>query len=69
MAKIKIVAVCVVEGEPLDIMEHYHDAVESLENGGGMYGEVRVRVVSVEGMDFEELKDNNLDLLGGDGEN
>jgi len=52
VAKVTIHAVCTVEGTPDDVMEHYHDAVESLESGGGMYGEVTVRVVAVEGMDF-----------------
>ncbi len=52
MAKITIQAVCTVEGEPMDIMEHYQNSVEELENAGGMYGEVEVRVVAVEGMDF-----------------
>jgi hypothetical protein len=52
VAVVKIHAICTREGDPLDVMAHITDAVESLESGGGMYGEVRVRVVSVKGMDF-----------------
>lgn len=54
MAKIVIQAMCTIEGDPLDVMEHLSDAIESLENGGGMYGTVDVRIVTVNGMDFSE---------------
>ena len=61
MAKITIHAVCVVEGEPLDVLEHYLDAVESLTSSGSAYGEVEVRVVAVEGVDFSFTPRNNED--------
>lgn len=53
MAKLTIHAVCVVEGDPLDIMEHYGDAIEQMENAASAFGTADVRIVSVEGMDFE----------------
>ena len=52
MAKIVIQSICTIEGDPLDVMGDYANALEDMENAARGYGVGDTRIISVSGMDF-----------------
>lgn len=53
MAKIVIQSTSTIEGDALDVMAHYRDALDEMEAAAQGYGVGDTRIISVSGMDFE----------------